>query len=419
MMEKWNLPEGWNWIPIEELCELYGGSTPRRSNASYFGGDIVWITPTDLRSGGMIDLVVDSATKLTDEGLNSSSAKLLPEGTVLFSSRATIGKVAIAGLPLATNQGFANFVCSTAIDNKYLAWLLRALTEHIKQLATSTTYPEVSKRELRSFAIPVPFPGEPERSLGEQRRIVARIEALLAEVREMRKLHEEITADVDPLMRSILAETFPNVPQGNKPEWHWVSLGDLGKNVGGGTPRKSEPAYWDGEIPWVSPKDMKVKVIEDTQDHVTEIGIEQSSTKLIPERSILIVFRSGILAHSLPIAIAGRDLTINQDMKAIIPHSGFVSEYIAYALQAREQRFVTTCVKKGPTVHSIVGDKFWQEKIPIPDGTDSFTKQQQIVSYLDTLQAEIEEMTTLHAKDIQLIDEVEQAILAQAFRGEL
>lgn len=255
--------------------------------------------------------------------------------------------------------------------------------------------------------------------LGTQQRIVARIEALLAEVREMRELQTAITADTSQLMRSVLAEVFPVNPKDTISGWQWVQLSDLGEVVGGGTPRKSEMAYWGGTIPWVSPKDMKTKVIEDTQDHVTGIGIENSSTKLIPAKSILLVFRSGILAHSLPIAIAGRDLTINQDMKAIILRSGLVSDFVAYALEAREQRFITSCVKKGPTVHSIVGEKFWQERIPVPNGKDSLTRQQQIASYLDNMRVEIKEMNSLNAEDARLIGELEQAVLNQAFRGEL
>lgn len=235
----------------------------------------------------------------------------------------------------------------------------------------------------------------------------------------MRKLHGEITADVDQLMRSTLTQLFPRTPNKLDKHWKWVRLEELGEVNGGGTPRKSETTYWNGTIPWVSPKDMKTKVIDDTQDHVTEIGIENSSTKLIPAKSILLVFRSGILAHSLPIAIASRDLTMNQDMKAITPSPEYLSEYIAYALEAREPHLVSTCVKKGPTVHSIVGDKFWQEQIPVPNGSDSLIKQQKIINYLDKIRSEIEEMTKLHSTDSKLISEMEQAILAQAFRGDL
>lgn len=202
-MEKWNLPDGWEWIQLGNLCTLTGGGTPDRSNSSYFDGDIVWITPTDIVSSTLIPTIRDSKTKITDEGSRRSSAKLVKEGTVLFSSRATIGKIAIAGIPLATNQGFANFTCSDKLYNRYLAWALKALTENIKGLASSAVYLEINRTKFREFSIPIPYPDEPTRSLETQRRIVARLEALLAEVQETRQLRCSILDDANLLGRAI------------------------------------------------------------------------------------------------------------------------------------------------------------------------------------------------------------------------
>src|SRR5690606_35006790 len=179
------------------------------------------------------------------------------------------------------------------------------------------------------------------------------------------------------------------------------------------------PEYWGGTVPWVSPKDMKTYFIEDAQDHVTDLGIENSTLKRIPSGSILIVFRSGILAHSLPIAITKQEVTVNQDLKAIYPKPKYVPEYIGYALRSREQYFVRTCVKKGPTVHSIVSDKFWNEQVPVPRGSDPLAAQKRIVAYLDRIQQEIQEMQILQQNDVDFISNLEQSILYQAFRGEL
>ncbi|MCL4266665.1 MAG: restriction endonuclease subunit S [Anaerolineae bacterium] len=420
-MSLWDLPSGWLWKPIADIAEDTARRNPTSTPVDPF--QYVDISSVDNEKGA---IKLDEVRTIEGKDAPSRARKVIHESDVIIATtRPYLRNIALIPQVLddqICSTGFCVIRAKTGLaDPRYLYFACRSQF-FINQLIPKqrgANYPAVTDSNVYETQIPVPYSDEPERSLVEQQRIVARIEALLAEVREMRKLQVAITADVDPLMRSILAETFPNTPEDKKPGWEWVRLGDLGKNVGGGTPRKSEPAYWGGKIPWVSPKDMKIRVIEDAQDHVTEIGVEQSSTKLIPTKSILIVFRSGILAHSLPIAIAGRDLTINQDMKAIILDSGYVPDYVAYALQAREQHLVTTCVKKGPTVHSIVGDKFWQEKVPIPIGSNSLNRQQQIVSYLDKVQTEIEEMTALHAEDTKLIDAVEQAILAQAFRGEL
>jgi len=106
-------------------------------------------------------------------------------------------------------------------------------------------------------------------------------------------------------------------------------------------------------------------------------------------------------------------------MKAISPSVDYIPEYIGYALRARARHFVNTCVKKGPTVHSIVADRFWNEKIPVPKGQDSLDRQHHIVAYLDGIQNEIQEMQNLQKNDEAFISNLEQAILHQAFRGEL
>ena len=99
--------------------------------------------------------------------------------------------------------------------------------------------------------------------------------------------------------------------------WEWIRLGELGGFLGGGTPSKERAEFWDGKIPWVSPKDMKRPYMDDSIDHVSPLGVENSSGKMIPKGSLLMDVRGMILAHSFPVALAMRELTINQDMKAM------------------------------------------------------------------------------------------------------
>ncbi len=196
-------------------------------------------------------------------------------------------------------------------------------------------------------------------------------------------------------------------------EWKWVSLEALGTIVEGGTPSKSKPEYWNGTIPWVSPKDMKSLEIADTQDHVSELGIERSATKLLLPGTVLIVFRSGIFAHTLPVAFASRPLTVNQDLKAIIPHKRFDPKYIVYALNARAQSILSRCVKKGATVHSLDGSHFWSEHVPLPfpgDTSRSFNIQRRLVARIETLLAEVNEARTLATAIRRDTDRIMEAI---------
>lgn len=138
--------------------------TPRRQRSEYFGGTIPWATPTDVTA--LDDLPIgETKEKITDLGLRESSARLVPTGTVLMTSRATIGYTAIAQQPMATNQGFANLICSDGLQPECVARWLPTQRDRLIQLAGGTTFKEISKDELKKVCIPVP-------PLDEQRRIV-------------------------------------------------------------------------------------------------------------------------------------------------------------------------------------------------------------------------------------------------------
>jgi type I restriction enzyme S subunit len=162
------LPDGWVWTALGEIADLFGGGTPSRKVPAYFGGDIVWLTPTQIPKD-RISVISDSQERITEEALWKSSARLLPAGTVLMTSRASIGYVAIAGTEVSTNQGFASFVCQEGVYNLYLAYWLWGSADAFIREATGTTFKEISKSKLRLFRFPLP-------PLAEQRRIVAEIE---------------------------------------------------------------------------------------------------------------------------------------------------------------------------------------------------------------------------------------------------
>lgn len=105
-------------------------------------------------------------------------------------------------------------------------------------------------------------------------------------------------------------------------EWPKARLADVAHIASGGTPSKANAAYWTGDIPWVSPKDMKTTRISDAEDHITRAAIDGSAAKVVGPGAVLAVVRSGILAHTFPVAIAERDVSFNQDIKAITPRNG-------------------------------------------------------------------------------------------------
>ena len=148
-------PMGWEIMRLGSICRIVGGGTPRRGNDAYFGGDILWATPTDVTALNGI-LIDKTAETITDVGLKESSARLVPAGSVLMTSRATIGYTAIAARPMATNQGFANLICGDLLSPEYISSLLRNRREELIDLAAGTTFKEIPKSTLKNFRVPVP-----------------------------------------------------------------------------------------------------------------------------------------------------------------------------------------------------------------------------------------------------------------------
>ena len=163
------LPEGWVWVRMGDVSAIVGGGTPSTSDSANFEkGQIPWITPSDL--SGYADKFISRGTRnITERGLQKSSARMLPRESVLMSSRAPIGYVAIASVPLATNQGFKSFILPSGIDSNFVYYLLLRSKEEIQALGVGTTFKEVSATK----AATIPLPLAP---LAEQHRIVAEIE---------------------------------------------------------------------------------------------------------------------------------------------------------------------------------------------------------------------------------------------------
>jgi type I restriction enzyme S subunit len=160
--------------------------------------------------------------------------------------------------------------------------------------------------------------------------------------------------------------------------WMKRTIDDICVFRGGGTPSKSKESYWKGDIPWVSPKDMKSDVITDSIDHISAAAITESTTNLIPAGSILVVVRSGILARTIPVAITGRDVTINQDIKALCPDSTVDAWFLFYFLKSRLEEMLGLA-SRGATVHRIMADQIRLMEIPVPP----LAEQQRIVGILD------------------------------------
>ena len=139
---------------LGEICEIVSGSTPKTGIAEYWDGNLKWITPAEIDDESYI--ITDSARKLTKLGVKKTGLSSFPSGTVILSSRAPIGKVAIAGCEMYCNQGFKNLICSDRINNRYLYWFLKGNTAYLNSLGRGATFKEISKKIVSDIEINVP-----------------------------------------------------------------------------------------------------------------------------------------------------------------------------------------------------------------------------------------------------------------------
>ncbi|WP_162897809.1 restriction endonuclease subunit S [Ralstonia solanacearum] len=195
------------------------------------------------------------------------------------------------------------------------------------------------------------------------------------------------------------------------------SIAELGGMVGGKTPSKANPGFWhNGTVPWVSPKDMKVFDLGRTEDTITEQAVLDARMPMLPPKSILMVTRSGILAHSFPVAITCVPVTINQDIKAFKPKSDvFDSRYMAYNLRAHGNLILGTCSKAGTTVSSVESNAL--ERLPLP--LAPLPEQKRIADKLDTVLARVDACLDRLDRVGPLIKRLRQSVLAAAISGRL
>jgi type I restriction enzyme S subunit len=162
--------------------------------------------------------------------------------------------------------------------------------------------------------------------------------------------------------------------------WTVVKLSDVATLSSGGTPSKANAAFWDGDIPWVSPKDMKFNHVMDAADKITRAAVSESAARIVGSNSVLAVVRSGILAHTFPVATLAREVSFNQDIKAITPKNGsLLPAFLFWMLKGQEAQILRIGVKKGATVHSLSNGFLESLHFPLPP----LDEQRRIVGLLD------------------------------------
>ncbi|MEC4087191.1 restriction endonuclease subunit S [Pseudoalteromonas rubra] len=428
----------WQTKSLGELAKWSSGGTPSRSNKNYYGGSIPWLKTGDLGPR----YVRDIPEFITEEGLKNSSAKLFPKGSVgIAMYGATIGKVSIFDIDAACNQA-----CAVAqphdqiIDREFLYYLLKNEKEAFIAKGKGGAQPNISQKIIKEHEVKIP-------NVDVQHKIVEKLDSVLAKVEAAQARLNKIPTILKRFRQSVLAaatsgeltkdwreendvrlKVFPKdvendaydvwkntTDRGIPSSWHYFKLYELGSIKGGGTPRKSIDDYWNGEVPWVTPKDMKVDFISTSKLKVTDFGVKNSSAKYIDKNSLLFVVRGMILAHSFPVAKTLEQVTVNQDMKALTPIEQVNPDYLLYSLKSLAQVFVELASSSTHGTKRLEAKMYNNVAIPVPPLEEQFKIVQKVKELLEHADTVEKQYNAAKAR----VDKLTQSILAKAFRGEL
>ena len=319
------------WKTMGDIAEVVGGGTPRTSDPSNFeGGDIPWLTPADL-SGYTEKYVLHGARFITRKGLETSSARILPAGTVLFTSRAPIGYVVIARNPIATNQGFKSFVLKDGILPEYVYWWLKGAKQTAESMASGTTFLELSGANAKKLPIPIV-------PLDQQKRIVAEIEKQFSRLDEAVANLKRVKANLKRYKAAVLkaavegrlveteaerarregrnyetgAQLLQRILETRRSQWHgrgkykepaapdttnlpelpegwvWANIDQLAEVGTGATPKRDQPRYYGGDIPWVTSAVVNDSFVDQATEFVTSHALAETNLTLYPPGTLLV-----------------------------------------------------------------------------------------------------------------------------------
>lgn len=364
------MTRGWTMRSLSELAtDLQPGFACR---PSVTGDEISQLRPLNMTVEGTLTL---QGTKGVAASEGQRAKYRLEPFDVLFNntnSPELVGKVVLFDEP--GEFVFSNHLTRIRVNRQLL--LPRFLQRYLFLLWTEGYFQRLCTQWVNQAAINVDALGVlqiPTPPLSEQRRIVRLLDAA-EELRRLRERADRRTADLVP---ALFHEMFGDSAS-NPKKWPTKQLGEVVELISGGTPSKDRPEFWQGTIPWVSPKDMKSSEIMDAEDHVTQQAFKETTLKLIPTNSVLIVVRGMILAHTIPIRINRVPVAINQDMKALKPIHSLRPEFLQWVLQAQHAALLTKVRRLSrcpnlPERHSSFGIacRCWRRRHPLGGGAMS------------------------------------------------
>ena len=430
-----DVPEHWDVLPLARVATdiQTGPFGSQLHQTDYVEDGTPIINPVHIGTDG---LVPGSGETVTLETVARLSRHKLRVSDVIFARRGEIGRCAYV------TEAEAGWLCGTGcmvarfprVDPRYLVQVFRntGFAPQLALCAVGSTMPNLNSSILGRMIVPIPPPLEQVtiadylcREFLAIDRLISQKRALIKKLREKRRalISQTVTRGLPPeAARTAGLNPSPKIKAsgvewiGDLPEhWDLVPLGYLGRFRGGATPAKENPELWDGDIPWISPKDMKRSCLFEGEDHVSELAMANSALSIIPVGAILIVVRGMILAHSFPVAISGADLTINQDMKAILCGARLCPNFLFWALSGFAKAFVALAEESAHGTRRLDTSVLSKFLVPVPNCDE----QRAIVDFLDREISKIDRMIAKIEDAISRLQEYRTALITAAVTGKI
>lgn len=334
-------------VKLGEVCKVVSGTTPKSSCPEYWNGTLNWVTPAELKDDS--DIVYETERKITLRAVQDTGLKPFPIGTVLLSSRAPIGKVAISGTEMYCNQGFKNLVCSGSIYNRYLYHFLKDKTEYLNALGRGATFKEISKDIVENIEIPLP-------PLETQRHIAAVLDKVSTLIAKRRQQLDKL----DELVKSRFMEMFGD-PQSNPHGYQYAKLSDIATYFNGLT-YKPENVAEEGTIV------LRSSNIQNSQlDFADTVRVDCAIKKrlMVQENDILMCSRNGSAK------LVGK-VALIKGIQEPMSFGAFMmiirSQYFGYLMTYFQMDAFRQQIKTGATttINQITGRMLDDVTIPLP-----------------------------------------------------
>jgi type I restriction enzyme S subunit len=385
-------------IKLSEVATTASGGTPARGVKTFYGGDIPWIKSGELPDGE-IHLVEET---ITQAGLESSSAKLVPEGTLVIAMYgATVGRLGILTFPAATNQAVCAITPNDSLDRDYLFYWLLSIRNKLIDTSFGGAQPNISQTVIRDLEIPFP-------KISEQRQIAARLKAQLAEVETARQAAQVQLSDARLLSARMLKAFFAELDTTPKKR-----LGENAPTTSGSTPSRGNKQYWQpAEIAWVKTGEVAFAPISATEEAISKLALAECSLRLLPPKTILIAMYGQGKTRGQS-AILEIPATTNQACFAIMPNETWESDFLYLWLKASYQDLRDMSEDRGGNQANLNGALLKSLEIPAPDKT----AQQNLVKRIQTALTEIDALEQSSKTALADIEKLPARILAQAFEN--